>query len=217
MMNNRDSLMASQIITRFDKIVSSDQKRKKALVIMNFRHSFNKEFYFPGGRSLKNVAWFLFDKYKNRVANVFLNTITITNNEKMGLIQDGKWDAAFQAAGNKSLGFDFAASPFGNDSFDVWPFKSDYTYRDIFTGFIFFQPVENHRLVEGIPGFIDSSFRAEVYRRIELISIVNREFKSKMENLKQAIKGEAPALNLREEKKYYQSDSLVAKRKTWLK
>jgi hypothetical protein len=217
MMLNRDSLIASQIIARFDEIVNADLKRRKALVIMNFRHAFNAVFIFPGGRSQKNVAWYLFNKYKDRVANVFLNTVAFDNNENMKLVQDGKWDASLKKTGLNSLGFDFANSPFGKDSFDIWPLKSDFIYTDVFTGFIYFQPVENHRLAEGIPGFIDSSFREEVYRRIELISLVNREFKSKMQNLRQAIDGENPLLNIREEKKYYHLDTLISKRESWLK
>jgi hypothetical protein len=217
MMIKRDSIMASQIINRFDEIRNSDQKRKKALVIMNYRHAFNQEFIMQSGFSVKNVTYFLFRQYGNRVANVFLNTVGITANETFELVQGGKWDAAFKLLNKENIGFNFKASPFGKDSFDIWPFKTNFCYQDIFTGFVFFQPVEKHLLVEGIPGFVNPSFRNEVYKRIELISVVNNEFKSKMENLKRALEGENPALNIKDEKKYYQLDSLISKRDHWLK
>lgn len=217
MMNNRDSIIASQIIDQFDKIKSSSQKRKKALVIMNYRHAFNKEFVFPGGHSLKNVAFFLFQKYNNRMANVLLNTTGFGKNDDFVLLQDGKWDAAFKVYDKTNFGFDFRNSPFGKDSFDIWPYKTNFTYQDIFTGFIFFQPIETHRMVEGIPGLVDSSFRIELYNRIGLISIVNKEFRSKMEGLKKMLDGNEPAINIREDKKYYNLDYLQNKRQYWLK
>jgi hypothetical protein len=213
----RDSIMASQIITQFDKIKSSGQKRKKALIVMNTRHAYNKEFIYPGGYRLKNVAYFLFEKYKDRTANVFLNTVGFNKNDEFELLQNGKWDAAFKTCGKNSLGFDFAGSPFGKDSFDIVPTKTNFIYQDIFTGFIFFQPIENHRLIETIPGYMNPDFKNEMYKRIELITIVNNEFRSKMGDLKRIIEGENPAINMPDEKKYYKLDSLLIKRDYWLK
>lgn len=48
---SRDSIMASQIIDNFDHIRNSDAKRKKALVIMNYRHAFGHRFEHPVGKS----------------------------------------------------------------------------------------------------------------------------------------------------------------------
>jgi hypothetical protein len=69
-------------------------------------------------------------------------------------IQNGKWDAAFKATGKENLGFDFKNSPFGKDSFDVWYQKTDYTYSDIFTGFVFYLPLEKHSLQNGVKNFL---------------------------------------------------------------
>ena len=66
----RDSIIASQVIRQFDIIRSSSSGHKKALVIMNYRHAFNNNFYMKDGRQIKNVAWFLFKQYGNKVANV---------------------------------------------------------------------------------------------------------------------------------------------------
>lgn len=216
MLQNRDSIIAAQIISQFNLIKQSNQQRKKALVIMNYRHAFNQEFIIPGGHSIKNVAWYIFEKYKTRVANVMLNTVAITN-EGFGSIQKGIWEAAFNKTGKTNLGFTFRNSPFGIDSFDYWPFHSGFIYKDIFTGFAFYRPLENHRIVEGVTGFVDSANKDEILGRIDLISIVNGEFKQKMGTLRKMIEEGNFFINNPEEKRYYNIDSLTKQRNSWLK
>ncbi len=212
MIGNRDSIMASQIILKFNQIKNSNQKRKKALVIMNFRHAFNQEF-FISGRSLKNTAYFLFRQYGNQVANVMLNTVGM-NKDGFTLLQEGRWDGAFKVLDKENIGFDLKNTPFGKDSFDLWPFKTDFTYSDIFTGFAFFSPIEKHHMIEGFPGLIDGSFRSELMKRIDLIGVVGGEF-SKMANLKKAFQSDSSFLNKEEDKRYFQLDSLIQKRDRW--
>jgi len=214
MIAGRDSTMASQIIARFNEIRNSNQKRKKALVIMNYRHAFSQEF-FISGHSLKNTAYFLFKQYGNRVANVLFNTVGTTN-DGFNLLQDGKWDAAFKLLNKENIGFDFRNSTFGKDSFDLWPYRSDFTYQDVFTGFIFFQPIEKHHTIEGYRGLVDASFRNELMNRIDLIGVVGGEFK-KMANLKKVLLDDNSFLNVEDDRKYYQVDTLTSKRDSWLK
>ena len=214
MIGTRDSVIASQSITKFNEIKNSSQKRKKALVIMNYRHAFNQEF-FISGHSLKNTAYFLFKQYGNHVANVLLNSVGMTN-DNFTLLQDGKWDAAFKLLNKNNIGFDFKNTVFGRDSFDFWPYPTNFTYQDVFTGFVFFQPIEKHHIIEGYPGLIDPSFRDELIKRIDLICIVGGEFK-KMANLKKPLQDDNTFLNAEDDKKYYQVDTLTNKRDSWLK
>lgn len=217
MLPARDSIIASQVIAGFNDILNAGGKRKKALVIMNYRHAFNQEFSLPGGRLMHNVAYYLFKQYGDRVANVFLNTIKYGNTDSLFLLQQGRWDAAFKSLNKKSAGFDFNGSPFGKDSFDIWPLKNSFTYSDVFTGFVFYQPVENHILSDGRPGLVDSIFKPELMRRVQLISGVGNEFKSKMAGFEKALNSNIPFLNLDEKKKYYQLDNLLTQRNQWLK
>jgi hypothetical protein len=214
MLPNRDSIMASQIIIKFNEIKRSGQKRKKALVIMNFRHAFKQEFFIDG-HSLKNTAYFLSREYGNRVANVLLNTVGMTNNG-FTLLQEGKWDAAFKILDKENVGFSFNGAPFGKDSFDLWPYKTNFTYADIFTGFAFYLPIEKHHMVEGYPGLVDQSYRNELMNRIDLICIVGGEF-LKMKNLKQALQIDNSFLNTEQDRKYYELDSLTNKRASWIR
>ncbi|RXK86012.1 hypothetical protein [Filimonas effusa] len=169
----RDSLMASYIIHDFDsmQLVS---KRKKALVIMNYRHAFSKNL-FAGDA---NVGTFIFGKYPGKVANVFINHLALTNEVdqrdkdkpkmfqgmQMTPVQDGKWDAAFKAANKENLGFDFKNSPFGNDNFDLWPAETEYTYQDIFTGFIYYLPLEKQENAAGVKNFLNGANFEEIVR-----------------------------------------------------
>jgi hypothetical protein len=177
-LSSRDSIMASQIIDNFDRIRSSDAKRKKALVIMNYRHAFGRRFEHPVGTKPNNVGRFLFDQYGDKVANVYINFVAFAsvrsdNDITLTAIQDGKWDAVFKVTGIEDVGFDFEGSPFGKDSFDIWPFKSPFKYQDVFTGFVFYLPITKFKCAVGVPGIIDSTFAPEILRRQSLYSKVS--------------------------------------------
>ena len=101
-----------------------------------------------------------------------INSVTFDIKQNLKLIQQGKWDAAFKAAGDMNVGFDFAGSPFGNDKFDFFPVSwitSEYKYQDVFTGFLFYLPLDKHVFEKGVPGLFDG-FKDEVLRRSKCIS-----------------------------------------------
>ncbi len=67
-----------------------------------------------------------------------------------GPLAEGRWDAAFQRTGNRPVGFDFAGSPFGADEADAAADRPEgATYEELFAGFVFDQPLAEHRLVYG--------------------------------------------------------------------
>ncbi len=72
--------------------------------------------------------------------------------------------------GNPSLGFNFQGSPFGDEEFDYFavPFSLGKKYQDIFTGYVFFKPLDEHRLSFGIPGLLDPAFAGEMLRRCQI-------------------------------------------------
>ncbi|HEY5591274.1 MAG TPA: hypothetical protein VIK55_09675 [Paludibacter sp.] len=159
----RDSLMASYIITTFDSI-RKNSSRKKALVIMNYRHAFSKSLLNDG---TINVGEYLKRHYEGKFANVYINSLASTLNipieekKKPQIfqcgdqipIQYGKWDAAFLLGHKENSGFNFQYSPFGKDSLDIWPFSTNCNYEDIFTGFVYYLPIEKHRLSNGVKNF----------------------------------------------------------------
>jgi hypothetical protein len=161
----RDSVMAVNIIKRFEQIKS--EKRKKLLVILNEYHSFIN----PQWRDIDgftSAGQFMSKRYGTQImANVLINTIGESKQSPETLIQDGYWDAAFDLAGNPPIGFDFRNSPFGNDHFDYVISTTDkLRYKDMFTGMVIYCPIKDHLQVYGVPGIIDSSFKSEFYRRL---------------------------------------------------
>ncbi|MGX5690365.1 hypothetical protein [Arcticibacter tournemirensis] len=159
----RDSLMASYIIQSYDSICKNST-RKKALVIMNYRHAFSKNLLSGGS----NVGTFIFDRYPGKVANVYINHVAYTDKaderqkdkpkvfqgSQQVPIQDGKWDASFKIAGKENIGFDFTDSPFGKEHLDIWAdTTANYRYQDIFTGFVFYLPLEKHKISFGVKNF----------------------------------------------------------------
>jgi len=170
----RDSLMADYIMQKFDSIKHSKNKRKKALIIMNYRHSYNDNFKRPEGSTFANVGSYLFDQYPGKIANVLINPLGIEearsdNDISWTALQDGKWDAAFKACEKDNIGFDLKGSPFGKDHFDHWPFYShNYQYQDIFTGFIYYRSPAEFKIIKGVEGLIDSTFLETYHERVRL-------------------------------------------------
>jgi hypothetical protein len=164
----RDEIMADRIEAKFKEILNSDASRKKCLVIMNYWHAFGpiRDSY---GNLQGNTAEYLFEAFPEKTANVLINTVGYDLKQKPVSIQDGKWDAAFKVMGDSAVGFHFADSPFGEDPFDMFPFWSwieeKYKYQDVFTGFIFYQPLERHVFAEGFPGLFDEEFAEEFLAR----------------------------------------------------
>jgi hypothetical protein len=175
-LRRRDQIIAEQIIEKHDAIRQSADTRKKALVVMNYRHAFDHLSITRGGRTKRweNVGGFLMAAYPGKVANVMLNSFRMlpgSSDTQAGVtaVSDGRWDAAFVVVGERSVGFDFEGSPFGDDRFDYFPLDTGQEYRDAFTGFVFHEPLRNHKMVLGIPELVDESFEGELRRRYSII------------------------------------------------
>jgi hypothetical protein len=171
-LEDRDRIMADEVEKKFREIQAQDS-RKKALVIMNYRHAFN-DFPLHNGEKINNTGRFLFERFPGKVANVFINGLALlpgTTDQQTFTkpIQDGKWDAAFDIMGNIECGFNLARTPFGQDSFDLFPFTEHQArYQDVFTGMIFFMPLNRHKEMIGIPGMFDESFRKTFAERMAI-------------------------------------------------
>jgi hypothetical protein len=179
---DRDVVMAWNITRVFDSIQKSRAPRKKCLVIMNYRHAFSKPIsnvidHYP---NITNVANLLFNHYGSKAANVYLNSLAFTaevddtsknikyRDFKQTPIQKGKWDASFKISDKENLGFDFRNCPFGDDSLDIWLWSKQYRYKDIFTGFVYYLPLDKHVEAFGIPHYLDNGFEDELFKRLTI-------------------------------------------------
>ncbi len=190
-LGRRDQIMAENIISKFKELRQA-KPQTKALVIMNYRHAF-PHLKSQTGRRAENTTGFLLAAFPGQVANVMLNSVaplpgTTDQRSVLGALQEGKWDAAFAAVGNPNVGFDFLSSPLGEDAFDYFPFIAhQLRYQDIFTGFVFFKPLEAHRHSLGLPGLIDDSFADELKRREAITGDASEgDISQKIKELKEA-------------------------------
>ena len=159
----RDSVMASNIIEKYKNIISI-QRRKKALVIMNTNHGYALLTQTSG----TGIKWldssttnYLMKALPGKVSNVMLNTVSYMWTP----IQHGKWESAFKIAGNPDAGFDFTGSPFGDNPWDGFFLSpKSITYKDIFTGFIFYKPLDRQIKNTGFPFELDN-FQDSLLRR----------------------------------------------------
>jgi hypothetical protein len=219
-LGTRDSVIASQVITRFDAMERTAGKRHKALVIMNYRHAFGHKFETTKGVRPQNVGRFLFDRYGDRVANAYLNFVALKavrsdNDIDFVAIQDGKWDASFKAMKITDAGFDFQNSPFGRDTFDIYPRKVEFTYQDVFNGLLYYLSPDRQKYVPGVPGLVDSGFTQEIQRRFRLLSTLpGGRFKPMTDK---DLRGFMHDANTRREVQIDMLDSLQTQIGKWLK
>ena len=160
---HKDIIMGNNALTEIYKLFDGSEPRKKALIIFNSPHSFSIG---ANRQSSPSAGQIIIDRFPGRVANVAINWAKRQDGYR-GLTQNGKWDAAFAACGNKSIGFDLAQTPFGEDCFDLRPgyFKKRLKYKEVYIGFIFYKPVEEWMFGIGIPNIYDVSFVDELARR----------------------------------------------------
>jgi len=126
------------------------------------------------------------DSLPGKVCNVIINRVPFgLFSTCFGPVQNGKWDKAFDIAGNPDVGFDFENSPFGDDNFDdfLWNSSSELQYKDVFTGFIYYKPLEQHIQKYGFP-YILHNFRDTLIRRSSCLG------ESYRENIKNSIRND---------------------------
>ncbi|MCX6284319.1 MAG: RDD family protein [Bacteroidetes bacterium] len=173
----RDKIMADRITSIYRDKAAKNENRNKGLVIMNWMHGYG---LIRDRHGVKTGHYFndryttaiLMDSLPGKVCNVIINRGPLgLYTTCFGPAQHGKWDKAFDIAGNPDAGFDFENSPFGNDYFDdfLWNSSSELKYKDVFTGFIFYKPLEQHIQKDGFP-YMLYHFKDTLLRRSSCIS-----------------------------------------------
>lgn len=163
----RDRVMAENFMDYFRR-----QNSGKALVVLNFRHAFTRDIF-----GKENAGRFLAEAFPGKVANVYINSFNIGENHGEIVptaLQDGKWDAACMKLKKTDVGFDLSGTPFGQDPFDIAGLNTGMTYSDLFTGFVYYTPFPDLRVVSGVAGLIDDDFAPELLRRYRLEQKVYR-------------------------------------------
>lgn len=167
----KDIVMAHNTINELYKIFKSNNSRRKALIIYNAPHScrFYENQKFP---ELKFYAYqVISDRFPGRCTNISLNWASIRGDDYIGLTNGGKWDAAFRACGDKSIGFNLADTPFGESVFDLGggclP-VNEIKYKDVYDGFIFFKSPKEWVAGTGVPNLDKLDCKKEIARRFSI-------------------------------------------------
>lgn len=193
----RDSIMGMHVANEVERIQKTE-KRKKALVILNSPHAMPRTILYRH----KKAAAYIFEKHLGKVVNVFINWIDFCNEKDNNIfIQGGKWDAAFKYLNNPVLGFDLQNSPFGRDTYDVCIGEHQngvkVKYQDLYNGFIFYKPVDEWKLMIGIPGIVTEEFLPELKRRTSLYDPDSRDEGERLKEYYNTIR-EVPIISLKD-------------------
>lgn len=155
----RDSIMAYNVINT----IHSDSI-KKSLVIMNYRHAFMT----PG-----NCGYYLQKAFPGKVANVLINTWRPNICQIQSAIQQGKWDVAAEQTGKDKFAIDFQNSPFGDDTFDLFPFKlktsKNMKYKDMFKGMIYYTLPAKQYTAKGFPYLFSPENQAKLKSEVAFL------------------------------------------------
>lgn len=190
----RDAIMAENFIRQYEEILAGGAERTKCLVIMNYRHGFGPAKDKEGELVGRNAGAFIMDRYPERSANVLINTVGLgfdlsEQGISVSAVQGGAWDNAFAANGNRPVGFDLQDSPFGRDHFDMTIVKKwkRLRYQDVFTGFVFYKPLEEHVNSMGFTGILSDNFDKTIMERAAILGAhAEREFGDKLRLLRES-------------------------------
>ena len=158
----RDSIMAVNFIDLYEKQIARTGKRK-ALLIQSFPHAINLDLT-PYGYEVRKTGSYIVEKYKEQVKIVAFNSMYFGayNSHDNRLVDDGRWDAAFELTSCTPVGFDIKGTPFG-----VTQYKDmnglNVQYEQLIDGIIFFTPFYDFQCTFGIPNVVDKEFFSEEF------------------------------------------------------
>lgn len=138
---------------------------KKALVITNEPHAVGNPWQGRHGSEGFRIREKL---GKGKVRIVCLNWVDTTSDSCPLLVDDGRWDAAFELTRHHPAGFDIAGTVFGQAPCRIFGIR-ERCWQDYADGIIFYRPFYEFLASTGIKGFMADSQRAEQRRRLDLL------------------------------------------------
>jgi hypothetical protein len=144
----RDSLMACNVMATYNRLQTDNAARKKMLVIMNTRHSFNGVM----GDIDPSVADYVFKAFPSKTANVLINgTTQLATPMRLGL-----WDEIALCIPDSSWAISFDDCILGNDFFDLFPVNpKNRKYKEVFNGMIYHRHPQDFHIVTGYDYMLD--------------------------------------------------------------
>ncbi len=93
------------------------------------------------------------------------------------------------------------------------PFPLGRKYQEVFTGYIFYKPLDEHRMTFAIPGLLDASFAGEMLQR----SQIKGENRSAAEIAKEIEQSQTVRTCGYEDKQMFPKSEYVQKIRQWLR
>ncbi|MFT3920343.1 hypothetical protein [Cloacibacterium sp.] len=203
-LKKRDSIMAKIFLNQFNEIQKKRNNKKKALVIMNTRHGYLKDTHYSEKEIRNNFGRYLQEQLGQKVASVYLMGMGHPSNWKdYTVIKDGTWDYAFESTNRTDTGFNLKQTPFGMETFDATPngwITDKLLYQDVFTGIVFYKPIEMHIKKTGWENVLTPDFVPEIRRRLKLMGY-NEQETEEMVDFYQDVKTSSCYYNLEQERK----------------
>ena len=150
--DNRDSTMAANFLSLYER-QQPINGRRKALLITSQPHAASR------GTKVKSEGVYLRLHLGERVRIVLLNEYDMIRQDR--LVDEGRWDAAFEMTGCRPVGLDLAGTPFGRTVY-----SRGNTWEEVADGLIYHTPVYDHVAAWGIEGILTPDFEEELMRRI---------------------------------------------------
>jgi len=176
----RDSLMANNFIKLFEGQRQLNGHRK-ALIIQSQPHAIRM------GQSykMKSFGMYVSEKYNQKVKVVLFNwynwvpqymhVYPWVTEKKVELVDDGKWDAAFEKTNCNPIGFNLKDSPFGETHF-FYSYMHRDKFMDIADGIIYDTPFYRFVYEIGIPNVVDKKFSKELVNR-DIVTVGSNSLK----------------------------------------
>lgn len=163
----RDRIMARNFL-RLYKRQKPISGRRKALVITNQPHAIVARDARTEGWRIKKALG------EDKVRVVCLNWYVWASPGDYGyaskgveLIDNGRWDAAFERMGCRPVALDIKGTPYGNTP--LWYWENGLKWKDCIDGYIFYKPFQQFRGSVGVSSVLDHHCKEEMQRRIEIL------------------------------------------------
>jgi hypothetical protein len=152
---------------------------------MNTRHAYLKNTHYAKDDPRRNFGAYLKNKFGDKVASVCILGLAHPDSWKeYSVVKDGYWDYCFESNNKTDIGFSLNNTPFGREEFDLIPVGwsvDSLLYQDVFTGMVFYKPIQEHLLKKGWDNTIDNDFKEEFIRRCNFMGLDNKEIKQEID------------------------------------
>jgi len=133
---SRDSIMATNIIHTYNRLLNDDTEKGKLLVVVNTRHAFKD--IMPKDRACID---YLCKAFPSKTACVLINGTT----QLLMPMKSGMWDEVSLALNDFSWAIDFENCSLGNEFFDLFPIptSNNRKYKNLFNGIVYYEHPSN--------------------------------------------------------------------------